>query len=41
MLQANDVEADTLLSGGSGIDTAYYDLALDPNPVAVETKIGS
>ncbi len=41
VLRANDGEADTLLSGGSGTDTAYYDLVLDPSPVAVETKIGS
>ena len=40
-LHANDGEADTLLSGGAGDDTAYYDLVLDPNPAAVEHKIGT
>ncbi len=35
----DDDEADTNLNGGPGIDTAYYDLGVDPTPVAVETKI--
>src|SRR5918996_590179 len=36
---ATDGEADTQLSGGPGIDTAHYDGALDPTPVAVENRI--
>jgi Ca2+-binding RTX toxin-like protein len=38
-LRADDDAADTAISGGAGIDTAYYDLGLDPNPGAVENKI--
>jgi len=36
---AGDDEADTSLSGGPGVDTAYYDVGVDPNPLAVENKI--
>ena len=36
---AVDGVADTLLSGGSGTDTAHYDAGLDPTPVAVENRI--
>ncbi len=32
--QATDGQADTILSGGAGIDTAFFDAALDPAPVA-------
>jgi Ca2+-binding RTX toxin-like protein len=38
MLRADDGEADTTISGGAGVDTAYYDGALDPLPAAVENK---
>ena len=38
-IRADDDEADTTISGGGGIDAAYYDLGLDPNPGAVENKI--
>jgi Ca2+-binding RTX toxin-like protein len=38
-MHADDDAADTTISGGAGIDTAYYDLGLDPNPGAVENKI--
>jgi Ca2+-binding RTX toxin-like protein len=34
--QAADGEADAQISGGAGEDTAHYDGALDPGPVAVE-----
>jgi Ca2+-binding RTX toxin-like protein len=40
-LRANDGQADTAISGGSGTDTAYYDGALDPGPSAVENQIPS
>ena len=39
MIRADDDEADATISGGAGIDTAYYDAGLDPNPGAVENKI--
>jgi len=39
VLRADDDEADTNLNGGPGNDTAYYDLGVDPVPVAVEIKI--
>jgi Ca2+-binding RTX toxin-like protein len=39
LLRADDDEADTNLSGGPGIDTAYYDVGIDAAPTAVETKI--
>jgi Ca2+-binding RTX toxin-like protein len=38
--RAQDDEADALLSGGAGVDTAYVDSGLDPAPVAVENVIG-
>jgi hypothetical protein len=38
-IRADDDEADTSISGGAGIDTAYYDAGVDVEPVAVETKI--
>ncbi len=37
---AIDAEADSVISGGQGVDTAHYDLGLDPNPIAVENKFG-
>jgi Ca2+-binding RTX toxin-like protein len=37
--RADDDEADAPISGGAGVDTAYYDVGLDSNPVAVENKI--
>ncbi len=40
-LRANDGQADTSINGGAGIDTAFYDAALDPNPSAVENKIAT
>jgi Ca2+-binding RTX toxin-like protein len=39
VLRADDDEADTTISGAAGVDTAYYDHGLDPNPGAVEVKI--
>ena len=39
MLRGDDDEADINLNGGPGIDTAYFDLGVDPLPVAVETEI--
>ena len=36
--QATDGQADTILTGGAGVDTAFYDAALDPAPVAVEVR---
>ena len=39
VLWADDDEADTNLNGGAGIDTAYFDLGIDPMPVAVEVEI--
>lgn len=36
---AADGTADTQLNGGSGVDTAHYDAALDPTPLAVENRI--
>lgn len=38
-MRADDDAADTSINGGPGTDTAYYDLGLDPNPTATETKI--
>jgi Ca2+-binding RTX toxin-like protein len=37
---AQDDEADALISGGAGADTAYVDTGLDPTPITVETVIG-
>lgn len=39
VFHAVDSQADALLSGGPGTDTAFYDGALDPAPVAVENRI--
>jgi Ca2+-binding RTX toxin-like protein len=39
VLYAVDNEGDTQLNGGPGIDTAYYDHALDAAPIAVENKV--
>jgi hypothetical protein len=36
---ADDDEADTTISGGAGVDTAYYDAGVDLNVLAVESKI--
>jgi len=36
LLDAVDTVADTLIDGGAGNDTAYYDRVADPAPVAVE-----
>ena len=41
LFRADDDEADATISGGTGIDTAHYDLGLDPNPGAVEVKIAA
>ena len=40
-MHANDGEADVSINGGSDNDTAYYDLALDPDPAATEVEIPS
>lgn len=40
IIHAEDDEADTLINGGSEVDTAYFDEGLDPDPVAVENEIG-
>jgi Ca2+-binding RTX toxin-like protein len=40
-LRANDGQADASINGGSGVDTAYYDAAVDPGPSAVENKIAT
>ena len=37
-LQAADGVADTSLSGGSGVDTAFFDVGIDPTPSAVEIQ---
>ena len=37
--RADDDENDPIISGGPGIDTAYYDAGIDPTPAAVETRI--
>ena len=39
IFHANDGEADTSINGGSGVDTATYDGALDTSIVAVENRI--
>src|SRR5262249_30120408 len=41
VIYANDGEADTQIAGSGGIDTAYYDGALDPAPVSVEHRFPS
>jgi Ca2+-binding RTX toxin-like protein len=38
-MYANDGEADYVINGGADVDTAYYDLALDPTPTATENRI--
>jgi Ca2+-binding RTX toxin-like protein len=40
ILHADDDQADVSINGGGGSDTAYYDLGIDPNPVA-EIKIAA
>jgi Ca2+-binding RTX toxin-like protein len=37
-LQAADGVADVSLSGGAGVDTAYFDVGIDPGPSAVEIQ---
>ncbi|MGH3020348.1 MAG: calcium-binding protein [Gaiellaceae bacterium] len=39
VFHATDAEADAQLNGGPGTDTAFYDGALDPTPVAVENRV--
>jgi hypothetical protein len=39
VIVALDLEADTLLNGGPGTDTAYYDQALDAAPLFVENPV--
>jgi Ca2+-binding RTX toxin-like protein len=39
VIRGDDDEPDTNLNGGPGIDTAYFDLGVDPMPVAVEIEI--
>lgn len=39
VFHAADAEADAQLNGGPGTDTAFYDGALDPTPVAVENRV--
>ncbi len=38
-MRADDDLADSTINGGPGTDTAYYDLGIDPNPLATESKI--
>ena len=38
-LEAADGEADALIHGQVGVDTAYYDLGLDPAPVSAENAV--
>ena len=38
VLRALDGVADTSLSGGAGVDTAYFDVGIDPGPSAVEIQ---
>jgi Ca2+-binding RTX toxin-like protein/glucose/arabinose dehydrogenase len=38
-LEAADGEADLLIHGQVGVDTAYYDAGLDPVPVSVENAV--
>jgi Ca2+-binding RTX toxin-like protein len=40
VIRADDDEADGGMNGGPGTDTAYYDIGLDPSPIAVENPIG-
>jgi Ca2+-binding RTX toxin-like protein len=39
VIHADDDLADTAINGAQGTDTAYYDLGVDPNPVATEVRI--
>jgi Ca2+-binding RTX toxin-like protein len=39
VMHADDDTADTQINGGGDIDTAYYDLGVDPGPIAVENRI--
>jgi Ca2+-binding RTX toxin-like protein len=39
VIHAEDDFADVSINGAQDNDTAYYDLGIDPNPVATETKI--
>jgi Ca2+-binding RTX toxin-like protein len=41
LIFAEDGVADVFINGGPGLDTAHYDLGLDPNPSAVETKLAT
>jgi Ca2+-binding RTX toxin-like protein len=41
LIYAEDGEADTAINGGPGFDTAFYDVGLDANPVAVESATGT
>jgi Ca2+-binding RTX toxin-like protein len=41
LIFAEDGVADAFINGGAGLDTAHYDLGLDPNPIAVETKLAT
>ena len=38
VFRAVDGEADTSISCGADVDTAYYDGALDPSPVGCEIR---
>jgi Ca2+-binding RTX toxin-like protein len=39
VLRADDDEADTIINGSQGTDTAYFDQGVDPQPVAVEVLV--
>jgi len=41
VIYANDGETDTQITGNGGIDTAYFDAALDHAPVSIEHKFPS
>lgn len=36
---AGDGERDASINGGPGVDTAYYDLGIDPAPLATENRV--
>jgi Ca2+-binding RTX toxin-like protein len=38
-MRAGDDLADSSINGGPDVDTAYYDVGIDPNPLATENKI--
>jgi Ca2+-binding RTX toxin-like protein len=40
-MHAEDDEADTSINGGGEVDTAYFDLGIDPDPSATENEIPS